>query len=169
MFSRDLPPYGGGVVLGLQELGVARARLKGFAWVGLLELMGTSLLLLAAKLGVPLARRDFARARASHTPAYDAFARTLRLPKATPGARNPQPAAPHAQGRVARVLAANALDEALWDASRRRQCADLAALGLQAHPVATRDLDEARDTPPCATRLSPLLNPHPPHASLEIA
>lgn len=167
MFSRDVPPYGGkpggkdsaaeavsvGVTLGPHELRVALTRLEGFAWVGLMELMGTSLLLLAAKLGARLDRSDFARLRASHTPAYEAFARALRP---SPRESDPHKTLP---ARIARVVAANAYDEALWHASRRRQCADLTALGLQTHPLVLRDLDGARSTPPCALLPSPLPSP----------
>jgi len=115
-------------------------RLRGFAWVGLMEHMGTSLLLMAAKLGVPLERSDFIRMRASHTPAYNAFAKTLKPSDNTQST---------SANRIAKVLAANAYDEELWHASRQRQCSDLRALGLLAHPVVLKDSGDAPSETAC--------------------
>jgi hypothetical protein len=89
-----------------------------------------SLVLLSAVLGAPLDRSDFARQRASHTPAYDAFVAAI------------------GPARRARVAAANALDEELYATARARQCAALARLGLRRHPVVAADLAAAR-APPC--------------------
>jgi len=158
MFSSDVPPYGGkpkgkenaigvpvsvGVILGPREFAAAMERLRGFAWVGLMEHMGTSLLLISAKLGVTLERSDFVRMRASHTPAYNTFAKTLR-----PGDTRSASA-----DRIAKVLAANAYDEELWHTSRQRQCSDLRALGLLAHPVVLRDTKDATAEVACNTLL----------------
>ena len=104
MFSRDAMPYGGhrggllkrdgtgidssrifprdprprDAVIGAEDLAKAQATLEKFRWVGLMELMGTSLLVLSVHLGVPLEREDLVRQRASHTPSYHAFAKALQ-------------------------------------------------------------------------------------------
>ena len=53
-----------------------------------------------------------------------------------------------AHGRVARIVAANAFDEALWAGARARQCRDLGRLGLAGHPVVRLDQARAR-VPAC--------------------
>ena len=164
MFAWDVMPYGGkvggaqakpedpvsiGVALGKADLKKASALLQQFAWVGLMELMGTSMVLLSAKLGQPLERSDFLRMRSSHSSAYEGFVRTLR-PARHDGAVKASVAGTlaHSESRTRRILAVNALDESLWAENRARQCRDLASLGLLAHPVVLRDL-ELSGLPPC--------------------
>jgi len=109
MLGRDRFPYSPTPVDAL-DVGRATSRFDAhFAVVGVFELFEHSAALVADYAGVPVARSDFLRVRAAHTPRYAAFAAALKSDAALRG----------------RALAANAHDGALHGEASRRLCRQL--------------------------------------------
>ena len=139
-FTRDPRPLD--PTLHADDLAAARVQLRQFRWVGLMELMGTSLLILSMYLGVPLERDDLVRQRASHTASYHAFAAALHGNVHVGGQL-------HAgdTGHIARIIAANKYDAVLWDDARSRLCSEIEYFNLGDNPIVLRDLEMTKLAP----------------------
>lgn len=140
IFARDPRPLD--PTLHADDLAAARIQLREFRWVGLMELMGTSLLLLSIHLGVPLERNDLVRQRASHTASYHAFAAALHGNVHVGGQLHTGDT-----DHIARIIAANKYDAVLWDDARSRLCSEIEHFNLGDNPIVLRDLEMTRLAP----------------------